>query len=222
MTAREQAPLGPLNIEQTALFYNRQQDFTRRVVTEGSVPFALAMSGLQMLSENKFVPPAAFIPDFMSGIMIGGSNNRRWECVHYGYAPEGFFEGFPAKWPEFTPRVCDFVTLTVAELGYRKGAQWTTAFRAGVRFGFELCPATAAPVVRYGYEHQPLGEKIIVAMPSIQYKGEEGHIFYLEHDSNGKHLRIEQAPFYGEREGETPERLHLRGDDVLMFMRRKS
>jgi len=215
-------PLGPLTAEQNALFYGRLADFERRVVRDGSVPFASAMNGLQMLAENKFVPPAGFIPNFMSGSMIGGSNNRIWECVHFGYADKEFFEDLPSEWPKFTPRICDFVTLTVAELGYRKGAQWTTAFRAGVRYGFELCPAVAAPVVRYRYARQPLGEEIIVAMPGIQYRGHDDFVFVIEHDATGKHLHVQQAPFYGERNGETTTPLHLRGDDVLMFMRRES
>ena len=221
MTASSLNTPCPLTPTETASYYARLADLTRRVVIDRAVSLPVVMSGLQLLAENKFVPPAEFVPNLISGLLIGGQDNQRWECARYGYVGEGFFDDFPAKWPDFKPRVCSLVTLTVAELGYRRGCQWTTAFRAGVRYGFELCPAVAAPVVRHHYLRQPLGEKIIIAMPGIEYRGRADHIFVIEHNATGKHLLVEQAPFYGEREGQTPDRLHLRGDDILMFMRRE-
>ena len=62
----------------------------------------------------------------------------------------------------------DLVKVTVAELGFKKGAQRRNQIYERARdLGLELCPPEVGPQLRLQYQDQPNGEWILVAMESI-------------------------------------------------------
>lgn len=226
MTAKTQGPLGPLSPEQNEMFHARISDLVRRVVRDGSVPYSYAMSSLQMVAENRFVPPAAFLPNRVvvadlgrtlqsdridAWLDRGGKLDERTVRAILSLAiPEAYHSG-----------IWQFVGLSVGNLGFKKGCQWTTAFRAGLQLGFQYCPASMALAIRSAYTDQPLGEELLLAMSPLERSGFEDEVFKLSHTDQGMCLSLEEGPFYGEREMEDTSSSHLRADDLILFMRKR-
>ena len=61
----------------------------------------------------------------------------------------------------------DLVKVTVAELGFKKGARHDQIYERVKKLGLELCPAEVGPQLRLQYQDQPNGERILVAMEPI-------------------------------------------------------
>lgn len=59
------------------------------------------------------------------------------------------------------------VILSVAELGFKGGAEYSDICDRALEMGLELCPAEVAPALRLAYTDQSLGEEFIVAMSAI-------------------------------------------------------
>lgn len=61
----------------------------------------------------------------------------------------------------------DLVKVTVAELGFRKGARLDQIYDRAKKLGLELCQPEVGPQLRLQYQDQPNGEWILVAMEPI-------------------------------------------------------
>jgi len=90
--------------------------------------------------------------------------------------------------PAFTvsdqPTDIDLVLVTVAELGYEKGATRAEIYKRAAEFGLEPCPAEVGPALREQYMDQSKGEWIIVGMEPIVGSYGDPFIFDVEHDAN--------------------------------------
>lgn len=65
------------------------------------------------------------------------------------------------------PVELDLIAVSVADLGSKNGTKRSKICEAGIALGFELCPAEAALALRLGYEEQPCGESLHMAMESL-------------------------------------------------------
>jgi len=61
----------------------------------------------------------------------------------------------------------DLVKVTVAELGFKKGARRNQIYERAKELGLGLCPPEVGPQLRLQYQDQPNGEWIVVAMEPI-------------------------------------------------------
>ena len=106
----------------------------------------------------------------------------------------------------------DLVALSVAELGFSKGAYYRDICAKGVEMGLELCPAEVGPALRLSYKKQPRGEWLCVAMEAIADSDGDPRIFAVVYDS-GK-LWLDAADGYPE--------IFWGADDRCVFVCRKS
>lgn len=83
--------------------------------------------------------------------------------------------------PAFTvadqPMDIDLVVVTVAELGFPKGAIRADIYKRAAEFGLEPCPAEAGPALREQYMDQPNDEWLRIAMKPIVGSNGDPRIF---------------------------------------------
>lgn len=79
----------------------------------------------------------------------------------------------------------DLVKVTVAELGFKKGAQRDQIYTRAKEFGLELCPPEIGPRLRL---HQPNGELIFIGMEPIRDSDGYLRVFHVVHDGNDQWL----------------------------------
>ncbi len=97
-----------------------------------------------------------------------------------------------------SPRVTEVrvVRLTVAELGFEKGATASQIYRRAIQVGLKLCPSEVGPQLRLQYKDQPRNEHLHVAMEPLLNHGGNCRIFRLSSDVDGLWLRTDQGePF---------------------------
>jgi hypothetical protein len=82
----------------------------------------------------------------------------------------------------------DLVVLTVAELGFVKGATRKEIYARAQELGLQLCPAEVGPALRLAYPDQPYGEWLIIAMESITDSSGDPDVFLVDHDDDGRWL----------------------------------
>lgn len=75
--------------------------------------------------------------------------------------------GKPAFMASETEIEADLVRVSVAELGFKKGARYDEICARGKEFGLGLCPNEVGPQLRLQYPDQPPDERLIVAMEPI-------------------------------------------------------
>ena len=61
----------------------------------------------------------------------------------------------------------DLVKVTVAELGFKKGARRDQIYERAKELGLELCPPEVGPQLRLQYHDQPNGEWLFIGMKPI-------------------------------------------------------
>ena len=83
----------------------------------------------------------------------------------------------------------DLVKVTVAELGFKKGARREQIYIRAKELGLELCPSEVGPQLRLQYQDQPNGEWLLIAMEPIT--GSDGGlgVFSVERGGSGLWLR---------------------------------
>jgi len=74
----------------------------------------------------------------------------------------------------------DLVKVTVAELGFKKGARRNQIYERARDLGLELCPPEVGPQLRLQYQDQPNGEWILVAMEPIVDSDGDPRLFIVE------------------------------------------
>lgn len=84
----------------------------------------------------------------------------------------------------------DLVVVTVAELGFPKGATRADIYKRAAEFGLEPCPAEVGPALRLQYLDQPKGEWLRIAMEPIVVSLGGPYIFRVERDDSGLWLHF--------------------------------
>ena len=105
----------------------------------------------------------------------------------------------------------DLVVLSVAELGFPKGAELKDIYKAAEKHGLDLCPAEVGPQLRLQYPDQPAGEWLVIAMEPIKDSDGDLCLFIVEYDDADRWLRAYDG---------WPDRL-WDADDRFVFIRRK-
>lgn len=96
--------------------------------------------------------------------------------------------GQPAFTVAAEPTEVDVVVLTVADLGFPRGATRTEIYDKALSLGLELCPAEVGPQLRLQYPDQPNGEWFLIGMEPIVDSDGDPMVFYLGHRDDGRWL----------------------------------
>jgi hypothetical protein len=83
--------------------------------------------------------------------------------------------------------------VSVAELGFTKGATRSEVYRAAHERGLQLCPAEVGPLLRLQYAEQPVGEWLQIAMEPMKMLDGAQLIFRLGHTRAGSFLTIMES-----------------------------
>lgn len=75
----------------------------------------------------------------------------------------------------------DLCVLTVAELGFPKGARFKKICKRIIELGGVLLPAEAGPALRDQYTSQPIGERNVIAMEAIADSGGRLYVFGVDY-----------------------------------------
>ncbi|MFA5355628.1 MAG: hypothetical protein WC302_02800 [Candidatus Paceibacterota bacterium] len=78
----------------------------------------------------------------------------------------------------------DLVRVTVAELGFEKGARRDQIYDRAKEFGLELCPPEVGPQLRLQYKDQPNNEWILVGMEPITDSDGDLSVFDVRRDDS--------------------------------------
>lgn len=78
--------------------------------------------------------------------------------------------------------------LSPASLGFKRLPEYREMVEAAGKRGFDLLPAETALHLRLAYEHQPMGEGLVMGMEPILDRGEYPRVFYLAHNPDGLFL----------------------------------
>ncbi len=82
-------------------------------------------------------------------------------------------------------RVVQLVRVTVAELGFSKGARYEAVCERAKICGLRLCPAEVGPALRMQYLDQPFGEWLRIAMEPITASDGDPVVFAVYFSSGG-------------------------------------
>ncbi len=82
----------------------------------------------------------------------------------------------------------DLVNLSVADLGFKKGARYDAICIRALELGLELCPAEVGPQLRLQYPDQPRDKWLVVAMDALRDSNGNLRVFVVVHGSAGRWL----------------------------------
>lgn len=82
----------------------------------------------------------------------------------------------------------ELVRVSVAELGFPKGATRAAIYDAARAKGLSVCPAEVGPQVRLQYLDQPMNEWFLIGMEPIPDSDDNPLVFSVEHDGYGRWL----------------------------------
>jgi len=83
----------------------------------------------------------------------------------------------------------DLIKVTVAELGFKKGARRDQIYERAKELGLQLCPPEVGPQLRLQYQDQPNNEWILVGMEPIAGSGGSLRVFSVGRGGSGLWLR---------------------------------
>ncbi|MFA5967133.1 MAG: hypothetical protein WC805_01265 [Patescibacteria group bacterium] len=92
--------------------------------------------------------------------------------------------GKPAFTVSDQPISVDLVLVTVAELGFPKGATRAKIYERALELGFQLCPPEVGPALRLQYPDQPNGEWLLIGMEPIADSDGDLHVFNVGRDDD--------------------------------------
>jgi len=104
----------------------------------------------------------------------------------------------------------DLVNVSVAELGFKKGATRADIYKRALELGLELCPAEVGPQLRLQYKDQPRGEWLRIGMEPLADSDGYPNVFDVVHGVGELWLYGLGHPGY-----------FWRGDNRFVFVRRK-
>ena len=79
----------------------------------------------------------------------------------------------------------DLVVVSVAELGFRKGARRDQIYDRAKELGLQLCPPDVGPQLRLQYADQPMNEWLLIGMEPIRFSGGYLGVFRVVHGGGG-------------------------------------
>jgi hypothetical protein len=108
-------------------------------------------------------------------------------------------------------RKLELIRLSVAELGFPKGAKLKDIYARAKEQGLDLCSAETGPALRLAYQDQPVGEWILIAMEPVLDSDGGLAIFRVDRDTGDLWLHARCG---------NPDDVWGPGDQFL-FLRRK-
>ena len=78
----------------------------------------------------------------------------------------------------------DLIKVTVAELGFKKGARRDQIYERAKELGLQLCPPEVGPQLRLQYQDQPNNEWILVGMEPITDSDGNLNVFSVKRDDS--------------------------------------
>ena len=82
----------------------------------------------------------------------------------------------------------DLVKVTVAELGFKKGARRDQIYERAKELGLELCPSEVGPQLRLQYQDQPNGEWLLIGMEPVADSDGDLNVFGVRRHDSGRWL----------------------------------
>lgn len=79
----------------------------------------------------------------------------------------------------------DLVKVTVAELGFKKGATHKQIYKRAQELGLQICPSEVGPQLRRQYADQPNNEWILIGMKPIRDSGGDLDVFHVVRGDGG-------------------------------------
>ena len=79
----------------------------------------------------------------------------------------------------------DLVKVTVAELGFKKGARRDQIYERAKELGLELCPSEVGPQLRLQYQDQPNNEWLLIGMKPIADSVGDLSVFGVKRSDSG-------------------------------------
>ncbi len=134
--------------------------------------------------------PPANVPEFkvFKTIKLGTSglktaNDFRKDIKDNGFKVGDWANDILGK-PAFTVATeeteLDLVVVSVAELGFKKGATREQIYARAKELGLDLCPAEVGPQLRLQYKDQPNSEWLIIAMEPIADSDGRLKLFFVK------------------------------------------
>ena len=125
--------------------------------------------GLQKVLSEALLPPHKF--EVWKTVKLGGFQSRfaireaiKKPGMQIGKYADDILEKIPLATEETEMTI---VVLSVAELGFKNGAQYGDICNRAKDLGLELCPAEVGPQLRLQYGDQSMGEWLVIAMEPI-------------------------------------------------------
>jgi hypothetical protein len=116
--------------------------------------------------------------------------------------------------PDFTvsreEKEVELVRLSVAELGFKKGATLSDIYSKADKLGLDPCDAEVGPALRLAYKDQPKSEWVVVAMKPIA--GSYGYLYVFDVVRGGNELWL--GTYHGGADD------FCYADDLFVFVRR--
>ena len=149
---------------------------------------------VQKALSNAFCPPGAATPRFNiwktvklgTGLKI--ADDFRKALKDNGFSVSNWANDILEK-PAFTVATegteVDLVKVTVAELGFKKGARRDQIYDRAKEFGLELCPPEVGPQLRLQYQDQPNGEWVFIGMEPITDSDGDLNVFHVKRNGSG-------------------------------------
>jgi len=188
----------------TAKTYDRQTaKFLARVGENMPEMDSVTMQGwidnptaLQKALRNVFCPPetAAAQREFKTWRTIKLGTHKSWRGLAETLGGNGFRIGDYAaqilKKITVAPAETEIelVVVSVAELGFEKGATRADIYKRGIELGLDLVPNEAGPQLRLQYPNQPYGEWLRTAMEPLSDSDGDLDVFDVEHDNGDRWL----------------------------------
>jgi hypothetical protein len=177
--------------EQYRRLRQRLDEVLRRV-DEKTIPFEATMSILQLIIEGRFIWEVwKTIWKVWKIVELGtglkSAFDFRKTITDYGMRVSGWDVGKEFKVATESTSL-DLVRVSVAKLGFKRGATTQQIYEHAKELGLELCPAEVGPQLRLQYADQPRGEDLFIGMePIIDSEGRRS-VFCLGCDHNGAFL----------------------------------
>jgi len=95
------------------------------------------------------------------------------------------FLGKPAYKCASVATSVDLVLVSVADLGFQRGALYSEICERAQQFGLRLCAAEVGPALRLAYVDQPRGERLIIATKPSADTHEDLDLFVMEVSGGG-------------------------------------
>lgn len=175
--------------EQYGLAHRRLNEIARRL-DEGTLPFNKVMDALQEVVEGYFDEKFPVWKTVKLGTFKGVKSLKqalKENGFQIGNWASDILNQRAFKLAKKETEV-NLVVLSVAELGFPKGATYGEICDRARELGLDLCPAEVGPQIRLQYPDQPRGEWLTVAMEPITDSDGDPHVFNVDHDHDVRWL----------------------------------